>query len=470
MPSRAFYKKPIPELLSHTDIPKYRLKRALGLVDLILFGVGTTIGVGIFVLSGIAARDYAGPGVVMSFAISSLACVLAGLCYAEFATLIPISGSVYSYSYAVVGELMAWIIGWDLLLEYSVGAGTVAVGWSGYLLNFLQGLGLNLPHWASSSVATGGGIVNLPAALIVLFVTGLLVLGIKESAIFNMVMVGIKLGVICLVMGVGSFCVRPENWSPIVPFGWMGLLHGASLIFFAYIGFDSLSTMAEESRNPSKNMPIGILSSLGICTAIYIGISLVLTGMVSYKDINISAPLAYALGDNGLYWAASLVAGGSVVSLTTVLLGLLIGQSRIFFAMSRDGLLPGVFSRVHHRFKTPYVSTLVVGGCVAMAAAFTPIKMVAELTNIGTLFAFILVSFSVILLRYRRPELHRPFRCPLVPAVPILSMGFCIFLMIGLPVGAWIRFGIWLAIGVIVYFAYAFRRKYPVGGMERQHT
>ncbi len=396
----------------------------------------------------------------ISFAFSSIACALAGLCYAEFATLIPLSGSVYTYSYAAVGELMAWVIGWDLILEYGVGAGTVAIGWSGYLHNFLQGFGIQLPAWSSSAVATGGeGVVNLPAVLIILLITGVLVLGIKESSIFNMVMVGIKLSVIFLMVGVGSLWVQPENWSPIAPFGWNGVLTGASLVFFAYIGFDGLTTIAEETRNPSKNLPIGILSSLGICTAIYIAVALVLTGMVYYDKIDVTAPLAHACQVTGLKWLGPIVAGGCVMGLGSVLLGLLLGQSRVFFAMSRDGLLPGVFSHVHGRFRTPWISSLIVGGAVATASGLLPIETVAHLTNIGTIFAFMLVSISVLILRYKRPDLHRPFRCPGVPAVPILSVIFCIFLLIGLPREAWIRFGIWLVIGFVVYFSYAFRKK-----------
>ncbi len=367
---------------------------------------------------------------------------------------------MYTYSYAAVGELMAWVIGWDLILEYGVGAGAVAIGWSGYLRNLLQGFGIQLPSWASSAITTGGeGVVNLPAVLIILFVTGILILGIKESSIFNMVMVGIKLSVIFLMVGIGSLWVQPENWSPIAPFGWGGVLTGASLVFFAYIGFDGLTTIAEETRNPSRNLPIGLLSSLGICTAIYIGVSLVLTGMVYYKKIDVTAPLAHACQVTGLRWLGPAVAGGCVIGLGSVLTGLLLGQSRLFFAMSRDGLLPDVFSHVHRRFKTPWISSLIVGAAVATAAGLLPIETVAHLTNIGTIFAFMLISISVIILRYKRPDLHRPFRCPGVPAVPILSIIFCIFLLMGLPTEAWIRFGIWLAIGFVVYFSYTFRKK-----------
>ncbi len=460
MLSRLFRKKAIPELLSQSEASPHRLKKALGLVDLIIFGIGSTIGAGIFVLSGIAAHDHAGPGVTLSFAFSSIACALAALCYAEFATIIPLSGSVYTYSYAVVGELMAWIIGWDLILEYGVGAGAVAIGWSGYLRNFLHGFGIDLPAWFSCAVTTGtGGIVNFPAVLIILLVTGILVIGIKESSVFNMIMVGIKLSIILLLVCVGSFWVQPENWDPIAPLGWNGVLTGASLVFFAYIGFDGLTTIAEETHNPSRNLPIGLLGSLGICTAVYIGVALVLTGMVYYENIDVNAPLAHASQITGLKWLGPVIAGGCVVSLSSVLLGLLLGQSRIFFAMSRDGLLPGVFSSVHSRFKTPWISSLIVGGAVAVAAGLLPIETVAHLTNIGTIFAFMLVSISVIILRYRRPDLHRPFKCPGFPFVPILSVIFCGFLLIGLPPEAWIRFGIWIVIGVVVYFTYSFRRK-----------
>lgn len=458
--TRLFRKKTIPELLSQSEASQHRLKRALGIADLIIFGIGSTIGAGIFVLSGIAAHQHAGPGVTISFVFSSIACVFAALCYAEFATLIPLSGSVYTYSYAAVGELMAWIIGWDLILEYGVGAGAVAIGWSGYLRNFLQGFGIQLPAWTSAAITTGGGgWVNLPAVLIVLFITGILVLGIKESSIFNMVMVGIKLSVIFLIVGVGSFWTQPENWSPIAPLGWGGVLTGASLVFFAYIGFDGLTTIAEETRNPNRNLPIGILSSLGICTIIYVTVALVLTGMVHYEKIDVTAPLSHACQVTGLSWLGPVVAGGIVIGLGSVLMGLLLGQSRVFFAMSRDGLLPGVFSRVHYRFKTPWISSLIVGLAVATAAGLLPIETVAHLTNIGTIFAFMLISISVIILRYKRPDLHRPFRCPGVPAIPILGIIFCIFLLAGLPPEAWVRFGIWLAIGFIVYFAYSFRKR-----------
>ena len=431
------------------------LKRALGALDLTLLGIGAIVGAGIFVLTGVAAARYSGPAVVLSFVVSGFACAMAALCYAEFAAMIPVAGSAYSYSYATMGELVAWIIGWDLVLEYAVGASAVASGWSGYLLSILQGMGINLPvalTHAPNSVP--GGVIDLPALLIVLLITGVLYVGISESARLNSVIVGIKLFVIGVVIVVGAFYVKPQNWSPFAPMGWTGVMRGAAVIFFAYIGFDAVSTAAEEVKDPERDLPLGILGSLFVCTALYIVVAGVLTGMVPVKTIDIKAPLASAFLLRGLNFVSGVISLGAVAGLTSVLLVLLLGQSRIFFAVSRDGLLPAAFSKIHPRFRTPYIPTILTGLAVGLAAAFLPIQEIAELANIGTLFAFVLVCFGVWILRHIEPELNRPFHTPLVPVVPILGVMCCVYLMGSLPVVTWIRFVVWLAIGLEIYLSY----------------
>ncbi len=431
------------------------LKRALGALDLTALGIGAIVGAGIFVLTGVAAARYSGPAVVLSFVVSGFACAMAALCYAEFAAMIPVAGSAYSYSYATMGELVAWIIGWDLVLEYAVGASAVASGWSGYLMTILDGLRIHLPvalTHAHGSVP--GGVIDLPALLIVFVISGVLYIGISESARLNSIIVGIKLFVIGIVIVVGGFYVKPANWSPFAPMGWSGVMKGAAVIFFAYIGFDAVSTAAEEVVNPQRDLPRGILGSLFVCTTLYILVAAVLTGMVPAKVIDIKAPLASAFVLRGLNFVSGVISLGAVAGLTSVLLVLLLGQSRIFFAVSRDGLLPAAFSKIHPRFRTPYIPTVLTGLAVGLTAALLPIQEIAELANIGTLFAFVLVCFGVWILRHIEPTLKRPFHTPLVPLVPILGVICCTYLMSSLPEVTWIRFVLWLVIGLVIYLSY----------------
>jgi APA family basic amino acid/polyamine antiporter len=453
--SAYFLRKPLARFIEEAQGGSHALHRALGPFDLVMLGIGGIIGTGIFVLTGVAAVDHAGPAVVLSFALAGVACALAGLCYAEFATMIPISGSAYSYAYATLGELVAWIIGWDLVLEYGVASATVASGWSGYVNVLLGNLGLSLPAALAAAPGTApGAIVNLPAVLIILVITALLIVGIRESATFNSIVVALKVGVVLFVIAAGADHVRPENWQPFAPYGVAGITAGSALVFFAYIGFDSVTTAAEESRRPERDMPIGILGSLAICTLLYLAVSAVITGMVPLAQIDKTAPLASAFRDVGFHAAASLISVGAIVGLTTVLLVLLLGQSRIFFAMSRDGLLPPLFSHIHPRFRTPHVSTMLVGTAVAALAGFAPLKLLAELVSIGTLFAFVVVSVGVIVLRRISPELERPFRCPWVPWIPLASVAACGLLMASLPWQTWVRFVVWLVGGLSIYLLY----------------
>jgi APA family basic amino acid/polyamine antiporter len=447
-------RKPVATLLDDAGPHRGGLRRALGALDLTALGIGAIIGAGIFVMTGVGARQ-AGPGLIVSFVMAGVACTMAALCYAEFAAMIPVAGSAYSYSYATMGELVGWIIGWDLVLEYAVASGAVAVGWSGYFRVILQGLGIHLPHAISFAPGSEpGAIVNLPAALIVVLVSAVLYVGIRESARINAAIVGIKLCAVATVILVGMFFVRPQNWSPFAPFGFSGISKGAAYIFFAYIGFDAVSTAAEETIDPGRDLPRGILWSLFVCTALYIAVAAVLTGMVPFAEIDKSAPLASAFVVRGLNFVGGVVSVGAVMGLTSVLLVLLLGQSRIFFAISRDGLLPRAFSRVHPRFLTPYIPTVLTGAAVAITAALLPIQDIAELTNIGTLFAFVLVCLGIWILRYVDPDQHRPFRTPLVPLVPIVGALSCLYLMASLPIITWIRFFVWMAIGLAIYFSY----------------
>jgi APA family basic amino acid/polyamine antiporter len=448
-----FRRKPTETLLAEAGQHAGGLKRALGALDLTLLGIGAIVGAGIFVLTGVAAARYAGPAITLSFVVAGFACAMAALCYAEFAAMIPIAGSAYSYSYATMGELVGWIIGWDLVLEYAVGAAAVAVGWSGYFNVILNGLGLHLPA-AFTHAPGAGGLIDLPALLIVLLISGVLYVGISESARLNSIIVAIKLCAVAVVILVGVFYVRPANWSPFAPFGWAGVMKGAAVIFFAYIGFDAVSTAAEEVIEPERDLPIGILASLFVCTLLYIVVAAILTGMIPAHTIDIKAPLASAFVNRGLNFVAGIVSVGAVAGLSSVLLVLLLGQSRIFYAISRDGLLPAAFSRVHPRYRTPYIPTLLTGVAVGLTAAFLPIQEIAELTNIGTLFAFVLVCLGVWILRHAEPAMRRPFHTPLVPLVPILGVVFCIYLMASLPGVTWIRFFVWMAAGFVIYFSY----------------
>ena len=448
-------RKPTETLLADAGPHAGGLKRALGVVDLTFLGIGAIVGAGIFVLTGVAAAKYAGPAISLSFVVAGFACAMAALCYAEFAAMIPVAGSAYSYSYATMGELVGWIIGWDLVLEYAVGAAAVAVGWSGYLAVILEGLGIHLPYALTHAPEHGALMqADLPALLIVLLITAVLYVGISESARLNSAIVIVKLFAIAAVILIGMFYVRPANWSPFAPFGWTGVMKGAAVIFFAYIGFDAVSTAAEEVIDPNRNLPIGILASLFVCTALYIAVAGVLTGMVPAHTIDIKAPLASAFVLRGLNIVAGIISLGAVAGLTSVLLVLLLGQSRIFYAISRDGLLPAAFSRVHPRYRTPYIPTTLTGIAVGITAALLPIQEIAELTNIGTLFAFVLVCLGVWILRRIEPGLHRPFRTPLVPIVPILGVLFCGYLMTSLPLVTWIRFFVWMAAGLAIYFGY----------------
>jgi APA family basic amino acid/polyamine antiporter len=447
-------RKPVATLMDDAGPHRGGLRRALGALDLTALGIGAIIGAGIFVMTGVGARE-AGPGLIVSFILAGLACAMAALCYAEFAAMIPAAGSAYSYSYATMGELVGWIIGWDLVLEYAVGAAAVAVGWSGYFRVILEGMGLHLPHAIAFAPGTEpGAVVNLPALLIVLLISAVLYVGIRESARLNSIIVAIKLCAVAVVILVGMFFVRPQNWTPFAPFGWSGISKGAAYIFFAYIGFDAVSTAAEEVVDPGRDLPRGILWSLFVCTFLYIAVAAVLTGMVPYNEIDKNAPLASAFVVRGMNFIGGVISIGAVMGLTSVLLVLLLGQSRIFFAISRDGLLPRAFSRVHPRFLTPYIPTVITGAAVGIAAALLPIQEIAELTNIGTLFAFVLVCLGVWILRYINPDQHRPFRTPFVPLVPIVGALSCLYLMGSLPIVTWIRFFVWMAIGLAIYFSY----------------
>jgi APA family basic amino acid/polyamine antiporter len=450
-----FHRKPVAMLMEDAGSHAGGLKRALGALDLTLLGIGAIIGAGIFVLTGVAAAQMAGPAVTISFVMSGIASAMAALCYAEFAAMIPVAGSAYSYSYATMGELVAWIIGWDLILEYAVASAAVAVGWSGYLRVILSGIGIHLPVALSyASGAMPGGVIDLPALLIALVITAILVVGISESARVNSVIVAVKLAAVALVIVLGAFYLRPSNWIPFAPFGWQGVMHGAAIIFFAYIGFDAVSTAAEEVIDPSRDLPLGILGSLAACTVLYILVAAVLTGMTPYKSIDVNAPLSSAFVNLGLRFASGVVSAGAVAGLTSVLLVMMLGQSRVFYAMSRDGLLPPAFSRVHPRFKTPYLPTIGTGIAVGITAALLPIQEIAELTNIGTLFAFVLVCLGVWAMRHIDPKARRPFATPLVPWVPLLGIIFCVYLMAHLPGVTWMRFFIWLALGLAIYFTY----------------
>ena len=450
------------------------LRPELGGFQLTLLGIGCIVGTGIFVITGTAAAEHAGPAIVLSFILSAIGCLCAGLCYAELASMIPLAGSAYTYAYSTIGELFAWIIGWDLILEYLVGSATVAVGWSGYVVSFLSGIGIHFPEVLSNAPlvfkggwAASGAIINLPAVLIVLAVTALLILGIRESSAANAIIVVIKLAIILLFV---AFCfpyVKPENWAPFIPpstgfgqFGWTGIMAGAGVIFYAYIGFDAVTTAAQETKRPQRDLPIGILASLIICTILYVLVSLVLTGVVNYKQLDVPAPVAFAIQQIGpsVAWLRPLVELGAIAGITSVILVLLLGQPRIFYRMAVDGLLPGVFAKVHARFRTPHITTAVTGIVSATLAGLFPIGVLSELVSIGTLLAFIIVCISVIVLRRSRPDVPRLFKTPLVPLLPILGALICFAQMVFLPSSTWFRLAIWLIIGLAIYFGYGYRK------------
>ncbi|MGA7412555.1 MAG: amino acid permease [Bryobacteraceae bacterium] len=462
-----FSTKPIESLLSEAH-GEQGLKRSLSALSLVALGIGAIIGAGIFTLTGVAASTHAGPAMVYSFLIAALGCAFAGLCYSEFSTMIPIAGSAYTYSYATMGELVAWIIGWALVLEYAVGAATVSVSWAATFDSILLSFGIEMPRAiAGSPFSMQPGVLNLVAVAIICLISGILIRGISESAKFNDFIVVLKVTVVIFFIGIGYFFINYKNYHPFLPpntgefgaFGWSGVLAAAGQIFFAYIGFDAVSTAAQEARNPKRDMPIGIIGSLAICTLLYIAYSLVLTGVVNYKDLNVPAPLAVAVDQmKGLSWVGFLMKLGSLCGLTSVMLVMLLGQSRVFYSMSKDGLLPKLFSEVHPRFRTPWKSNLLLMVFVSLGAAFTPIARLGNLTSIGTLFAFIVVCISVVIMRRRLPDLPRPFRTPLVPLVPILGVVVNLALMAGLGAITWAAFLIWMALGLIVYFTYSRHR------------
>jgi basic amino acid/polyamine antiporter, APA family len=449
------------------------LRRSLTASNLVMLGIGAIIGAGIFVLTGTAAAEHAGPAVVLSFVLAGLGCLFAGLCYAEFASMIPIAGSAYTYGYATLGELFAWIIGWDLILEYLVAASAVSVGWSGYVVAFLHRLGIDLPAALTNApyvvegtgdlVATGA-IVNLPAVLLCVVLTTLLVIGIRESAAVNNAIVVAKLVVVLLVIGFGASYVDPANWSPFIPeptgkhgeFGWGGVTAGAGVIFFAYIGFDAVSTAAQEAKNPQRDLPIGILGSLAVCTVLYIAMALVMTGIAPYQELDVPHPVDVAVSKAGpsLSWLAMIVDIGAIAGLASVVLVMIMAQPRIFYSMSRDGLLPKALGAIHPRFQTPYIATILTGSVAAALAGLFPIDILGHLVSIGTLFAFIIVCAGVLILRYQDPHTPRAFRTPWVPWVPLLGILNCGYLMWGLGGETWLRLLIWMALGFVIYFLY----------------
>ena len=489
--------KSIAALRAEADAQGERtLKRSLGPLNLITLGIGAIIGAGIFVLTGQAAALHAGPAVPLSMALVGVACAFAGLCYAEMASAVPVAGSAYTYSYATMGELVAWIIGWDLVLEYAAGAATVGVGWSGHLVSLLGLFGIHLPDnltnsptvWCTTGqvqsavagcVHTGlnltGALINLPAVFIVALMSTILVIGIKESAGVNNVIVLLKVTIVLVIIAVGLFHLNPSNWKPFIPpntgewgtFGWSGVLRGAGLVFFAYIGFDAVSTAAQEAKRPQRDMPIGILGSLAICTLLYVAVSAILTGIVPYGELNRAAPVAYAMEKIGApYWVRVSIDIGAVLGLGSVILVMLLGQSRVFYSMSRDGLLGRWAGQVHPRFRTPYLSTIFTGVAVGIATGMLPLQLLGQLVNIGTLLAFVLVCAGVWILRNTRPDLERPFRTPLVPLVPILGILCCVGLMLTLPGDTWLRLLVWLVIGFMIYFGYS--RHHSVLQRERR--
>ncbi|HQR39307.1 MAG TPA: amino acid permease [Blastocatellia bacterium] len=499
MANQLFTPKPLHKF--HEELKDgHRLKRVLGPLQLTTLGIGAIIGTGIFVLTGVAAHDKAGPALMLSFVVAGIACIFAAMCYAEFAAMVPVAGSAYTYAYATLGELFAWIIGWDLVLEYAVGSATVANGWSHYFQDFIGLLGIHLPKAITGApfdydpvvghIVSTGTVLNLPAMLITFALTVILVKGVQESASFNAVMVISKLGVVLFVIVVGAFYINPANWTAdFAPYGYtgvsffghiltgqtdaggapLGMVAGAATIFFAYIGFDAVSTQSEEAKNPQKDVPIGIITSLVVCTILYILVAAVLTGMVPYNKIDINAPVSQAFASVGLPWAQFLISIGALTGITSVLLVMLLSQPRVLLAMARDGLVPpGFFGDVHPKFKTPWKSTILTGLFVASMASFLPLRILAELVNIGTLLAFVIVCAAVLIMRRTNPDAHRPFRVPFSPLFPILGILICLLLMFSLPVENWYRLIVWLLVGFLIYFFYGKKHSHLAASLSHE--
>ncbi len=475
MYKRLFKKKDIGLILREAEGQNDGLKRRLSATNLITLGIGAIVGTGIFVITGTAAANYAGPGLTISFLISAIGCVMAGLCYAEFAAMIPVAGSVYSYSYTTMGEVLAWFIGWILILEYLFACSSVAVGWSGYMMSLCEGWGIHIPtqlsyatfdHTDAGWIMTGS-FFNFPAVFIIAIVTALLIGGIKQSAFINNVIVVIKVGVILLFIGFGLSHIDVSNWHPYIPqntgefgnFGWSGVIRGAGVVFYAYLGFDALSTAAQEAKNPQKDMPKGILVSLLVCAVLYIAVTAVLTGIVNYKDLDVAAPIALAIDRTGasLAWLSPFVKLGAIAGLSSVILVMMLGQSRIYYAISKDGLLPGFFSKVHPERGVPHNATIFASIVTGLFAGLFPLNVLSELVSIGTLMAFTVVCVSIVVLRRTQPDLKRPFRTPFVPFVPLLGAAICIMQMVALPLSTWVRLIVWTVIGFVIYFSYGIK-------------
>jgi len=457
--------KTIEQLVAEKEEGPYHLRRILGLFDLTALGLGAVIGTGVFVLTGVAAARYAGPGVVLSFIVAALASSLAALVYAELASAIPVAGSAYTFTYTSLGELLAWLVGWNLILEYIVAAGAVSIGWGSYFVNLLQSAGVILPANLTSSPFSGG-LINLPALFITVLVTVLIISGTQHSTVANKIIVILKVSVLLLFIFLGIRYVNPANWHPFLPFGTAGIFHGAAIIFFAFIGFDAVSTAAEEVKNPSRDLPLGIIASLLLASVLYISVAAVLTGLIKYPLLDTASPMAYALLSIGLRWGSALIAVGAIAGLTSVMLVAMYGQSRILLAMSRDGLLPPVFSWVHPQLHTPVPDSLFIGGLVAVIGALFPIGIVAELANIGTLTAFMAVSIGLLVLRRTHPDLPRPFKVPAVPWIPLASLAASFYLAVNLPALTWVRFVAWVVLGLLIYFAYGYRHSKIKDGKE----
>jgi APA family basic amino acid/polyamine antiporter len=470
-----FAVKPLDRIMRESEGGDHQLKRTLGPVNLVALGIGAIIGAGLFAITPIASHDNAGPAVVFSFIVAALGCAFAGMCYSEFATMIPIAGSAYTYAYATMGELLAWIIGWDLVLEYAVGAATVSVSWSNYLLRLLGDFGTTLPDAITKSPFEGG-VINLPAIFIICLISAVLMIGISESAWVNAAIVALKLTIVVLVIGLGYAFINRANYVPFIPpntgefghFGWSGIMRAAGMIFFAYIGFDAVSTAAQEAKKPKRDMPIGIIGSLFICTILYVLFARVLTGIVNYKDMSNTA-ISDAMKHIGYGWLSTGVTVGILAGYTSVILVMLLGQSRVFYSMSRDGLLPRLFSDVHPRFRTPWKSNLLLMLFVSLFSGFLPISKLGNMTSIGTLLAFVIVCAGVMVMRRTHPTTPRPYRTPLVPLVPILGIVVCLAMMVALDIDTWIRLFVWLAIGLAIYFGWSRHHSHLVTDPESRH-